>query len=147
VLLKKLRIFETKKGDSMTNEEKVQYWIELSDDDLGVAEIMLREKRFLYLGFMCHQVVEKIFKGYYSKQMEDTPPFTHDLKFLAQGAGFWETFTEEQKQFIRKLGPLNIRTRYPDYKRELSKELTQSVCESILEQTKTLQQWIKERIL
>jgi HEPN domain-containing protein len=130
----------------MTNEEKVQYWIELSDYDLETADALLAAKRYLYVGFTCHQTIEKIFKAYYSKLMEDVPPFTHDLGLLAQKSGFWEAFTEEQQQFIRKLGPLNIKTRYPDYKKALTKELTQPVCEAILEETKTLQQWIKEKL-
>jgi HEPN domain-containing protein len=130
----------------MTDEEKVQYWIELSDEDLKTAIVMLEGERYLYVAFMCHQVIEKALKAYYSKQEKDTPPFTHDLRLLAQKSGLWTLFTEEQQLFIRKLGPLNIRTRYPDYKRELTKELTQPVCEAILEQTKSLQQWIKEKI-
>jgi hypothetical protein len=33
-------------------EEKVKYWIELSDYDLETAEAMLKSKRFLYVGLM-----------------------------------------------------------------------------------------------
>lgn len=130
----------------MTNKEKVQYWIELSDEDLEVAEIMFRERRFLHVGFMCHQVVEKIFKGYYSKLKDETPPFTHELPYLAHTGGFYDSFSEEQKNFIDLLNPLNIRARYPDYKKELVKELTASRCQAIIENTHKLQQWIKEKL-
>jgi HEPN domain-containing protein len=131
----------------MTNKEKIQYWVELSDGDLKVAEIMFREKQFLYVGFMCHQVVEKIFKGYYSKLKDETPPFTHELPYLANKGGFYNLFSDEQKDFIDQLNPLNIRARYPDYKKELMKELTTSRCQTIIENTKKIQQWIKERLL
>jgi HEPN domain-containing protein len=131
----------------MTNEEKVQYWVELSDEDLDIAGIMFREKRFLYVGFMCHQAVEKIFKGYYSKLKDETPPFTHELPYLANKGGFYNFLSEEQKDFIDRLNPLNIRARYPDYKKELIKELTVSRCQMIIENTKKLQQWIKEKLL
>jgi HEPN domain-containing protein len=131
---------------SMTNQEKVHYWIELSDEDLEVAEIMFREKRFLYTGFMCHQVVEKIFKAYYAKLKNETPPFTHELPYLAAKGGFYESFSEEQQKFIDQLNPLNIRTRYPDYKKELIKELTGARSQTIIENTKKLQQWIKEKL-
>ncbi|GHT68989.1 DNA-binding protein [Bacteroidia bacterium] len=130
----------------MTNEEKVQYWIELSDSDLEVAEAMLRGRYHLYVVFMCHQVVEKIFKGYYTKLTEDTPPFTHDLTVLATRGGFIDSLTAEQMLFVERLGPLNIRTRYPDYKRELAKTLSHAVCVEIVGQTKTLQQWTKEKL-
>ena len=40
----------------MTKEEKIAYWVELSDYDLETAEVMLATKRYLYVAFMCHQV-------------------------------------------------------------------------------------------
>ena len=43
-------------------DDKAQYWIEISDYDLETAEAMLHSKRYLYVGFMCHQAIEKIFK-------------------------------------------------------------------------------------
>ncbi len=39
-------------------KNKINYWIDLSDYDLETAEAMLRSKRYLYVGFMCHQTVE-----------------------------------------------------------------------------------------
>jgi HEPN domain-containing protein len=130
----------------MTIDEKVQYWVALSDGDLEVAETMLRNKHYLYMGFMCHQVVEKIFKGYYTKLIEDTPPYSHELPYLAIRAGFYDLLSEEQKIFVDRLNPLNIRTRYPDYKNTLAKMLTQERCLEIMENTKQLQQWVKEQL-
>ena len=37
--------------------DKVQYWCEVSDYDLETAEAMFRTGRWLYVGFMCHQVM------------------------------------------------------------------------------------------
>ncbi len=48
-------------------DDKVNYWKDLSNYDLETAEAMLQSKRFLYVGFMCHQTIEKIFKAYYSR--------------------------------------------------------------------------------
>jgi HEPN domain-containing protein len=86
----------------MTIEEKIQYWVGISDYDMETAVTMLRSKRYLYVGFMCHQVVEKIF---------------------------------------------NIEARYPEYKKNIAQTLNYTKCEAMIEQTKTLQQWIKETIL
>jgi len=44
----------------MNINEKVEYWLELSDYDFETAEAMLNSQRFLYVGFMCHQSVEKM---------------------------------------------------------------------------------------
>ena len=45
--------------------EKIQYWIDIAEYDLETARVMLEGRRFLYVGFMCHQVIEKALKGYY----------------------------------------------------------------------------------
>jgi len=131
----------------MTTEEKIQYWVELSDYDLEAADAMLRSKMYLYVGFMCHQTIEKILKAVYSKLKEETPPFVHKLAFIAIQGNFYENFSVEQKEFIDQLEPLNIKTRYPDYKKELAKKLTHLKCIEILNNTKNLQQWMKEMLL
>jgi len=131
----------------MTKEEIIQYWIELSDYDLETAEAVLQTKRYLYVGFMCHQVIEKIFKAVYSERKEDTPPRTHDLEYLALKSGFYETLSEEQQDFIGELNPLNIEARYPEYKKEIAKTLNSSKCAKLLEETTKLQKWTKETIL
>ena len=74
-------------------------------------------------------------KTYYEKLNEDTPPFTHDLLLLTSSGGFYDNFSEEQKDFIRQLSSLNIRIRYPEYKNLIYKQLTQPVCKKILDQT------------
>ena len=58
----------------MTNEEKVNYWVNLSNNDYIVAETLVKNAHNLYAGFMCHQAVEKMFKAYYAKVKNDTPP-------------------------------------------------------------------------
>jgi HEPN domain-containing protein len=68
----------------MTTEEKLDYWIGLSDYDLETAEGMMQIKKYLYVAFMCHQAIEKIFKAVYVQKKEDTPPFVHKLTFIAR---------------------------------------------------------------
>ena len=45
----------------MTTEEKIQYWINLSNNDLKVAYTLLKGNHYLYTGFMCHQVIESTY--------------------------------------------------------------------------------------
>jgi HEPN domain-containing protein len=127
-------------------DSKVKYWIELSDYDLETAEAMLLSKRYLYVGFMCHQTIEKAFKAYYTKVKSETAPYKHSLSYLARKGDFYESFTESQKEFIDQLEPLNIEARYPSHKERLLKSLTDSKCNEIIDKTKELQQWIKERL-
>jgi HEPN domain-containing protein len=46
----------------LTTEEKIKYWVDLSDNDFVVAETLIKNGHNLYARFMCHQAVEKIFK-------------------------------------------------------------------------------------
>jgi len=131
----------------MTTEEKVTYWVKISDEDLKIAATMLKNKYRLYTGFMCHQAVEKIFKASYEKLKKETPPYSHDLPRLAKLADFYDLFSVEQKLFLNTLNPLNIEARYPDYKEQIAKTLTDERCKHIFNQTKELLQWIKEKIL
>lgn len=55
-------------------DNKVKYWIDLSDYDLETAEAMLTSKRYLYVGFMSHQTIENAFKAYYTRIKSETAP-------------------------------------------------------------------------
>jgi HEPN domain-containing protein len=127
-------------------EEKVKYWIELSDYDLETAEAMLRSKRFLYVGFMCHQTIEKVFKAYFTFLKSDVAPYSHSLSYLAKKGDFYELFSEGQKDFIDQIEPLNIEARYPSHKERLLKSLTENKCIEIIDKTKELQEWIKGKL-
>lgn len=109
-------------------EAKIKYWIDLSDYDLETADAMLSSKRYLYVGFMCHQTIKKAFKAYFSKLNPDTVPFTHSLSFLAKKGEFYELLSESQREFIDQIEPLNIEARYPSHKERLLRSLqTQNV--------------------
>ena len=73
-------------------ENKLKYWIELSDYDMETAEAMLSSRRYLYVGFMCHQAIEKAFKAYVAKLYPEKTLFTHSLSFLAKKGEFYESF-------------------------------------------------------
>jgi HEPN domain-containing protein len=126
--------------------DKIKYWRELSDYDFETAIAMLKSKRYLYVGFMCHQTIEKIFKAFYWKLRNENPPYSHSLSYIAKKGEYYFQFTEEQKDFIDEIEPLNIEARYPSYKDRLLKSLNHSKSEEIINNTKNLQQWIKEKL-
>lgn len=84
----------------MPMNEKVQYWAEMSDYDFDTANAMLLTKRYLYVGFMCHQVIEKILKAYWSKVFDEPPLKIHSLSRLAEKTALDKYMKEEQLDLI-----------------------------------------------
>ncbi|MDE6786400.1 MAG: HEPN domain-containing protein [Muribaculaceae bacterium] len=126
--------------------DKVKYWSELSDYDFETAEAMLSSKRYLYVGFMCHQTIEKILKAYWSKTFTEPPLKIHSLSRLSEKTGLSNDMSEEQLDFIDLLEPLNIEARYPSYKERLLKSLDNEKCNQIIEETDKLRIWIKNKL-
>lgn len=81
--------------------DKVQYWVEISDYDLETAEAMLKSKRYLYVGFMCHQAIEKVFKAYFTGVKSETAPFSHSLSYLAKKGDLLRIILGRTKRFYR----------------------------------------------
>jgi HEPN domain-containing protein len=130
----------------MDKSERVTYWLEIAEYDLETAFAMQQTKRYLYVGFMCHQVIEKMLKAYYCSVNENTPPYTHSLSRLAEHSSLLNEMTEEQLAILDELEPLNIEARYPSYKERLMKSLDENRCNKILLDTQNLQLWIKARL-
>ena len=119
-------------------DKKVKYWIELAEYDLKTAHVMQKGKRFLYVGFMCHQVIEKSLKGYYVFIKRDNPPYTHNLTYLAEQSGLYQKVMDNYRDTIDILEPLNIQTRYPPHKEKILKSLDKKRCQEIIQLTEGL---------
>ena len=100
--------------------DKTAYWLDIADYDLDTAEAMHQTGRCLYVAFMCHQVIEKTLKAYWCATRDDDPPYTHNHKRLADGCGL--------------------------YQQQLARTLTPQACRQIIDETKQMQQWIKEHL-
>jgi HEPN domain-containing protein len=136
----------TKKVIKMTSEEKVHYWLDIAAYDIETAEAMYQTGRWLYVAFMCHQVIEKTIKAYWCATQPEDPPYTHSHKRLADGCGLYAMMSDEQKDFLNTITNYNIEARYPEDKEALSRMLTPQTCRAIIDETKQLQQWIKEKL-
>jgi len=127
--------------------EKVQYWLDIAEYDLETAQSMLKTKRFLYVGFMCHQVIEKGLKACYAHFKNGIPPYIHNLSQLAEKSEIIHKMNDQQLSFLDVLQPLNIEARYPSYKEKLLQTLDKKRCILILKDTKDLFQWLKNQLL
>ncbi len=130
----------------MENSEKIKYWVEIAEYDLVTAEAMYETKRYLYVGFMCHQIIEKMLKAYYVQSRDQDPPYTHNLRFLADTTGLSKEIDEETLLFIISLQPLNVESRYPTYKESLHQFLSDDKCRSLIEKSKEFLEWIKIKL-
>ena len=131
----------------MDDFDKTEYWTNMSDYDFETAKAMLKTKRYLYVGFMCHQAVEKIMKAVYvNNKVPETLPYIHNLTRLARAADVFEDMTIEQQDLLSRLEPLNVESRYPKEKDSVLTILTDEYCHTILEETEALIKWLKTQL-
>ena len=126
--------------------DKVEYWLELCDDDLKTAKVLFDNKQFLWMGFICHLIVEKAIKAMVASKTTEMPPKIHRLDKLAELADIYNELTETQKDLIDKLTPLQIEGRYPEYKERINALLTKQYCEQLLAETEGFVCWIKKQL-
>lgn len=125
---------------------KADYWFEGAEYDLQTACAMLETRRLLYVGFMCHQTIEKALKGVFvSRNLEAELPYIHKLRRLANLSGISEEMDEEQLSFLDVLSPLNVEARYPLQKSRLLESLTIERCERMIQETEALYLWLKKK--
>ena len=130
----------------MVNEERATKWLGIVAEDLSVAEDLYKTKHWLYVAFMCHQVVEKVLKAYWCVCRDDDPPFIHDHKRIAEGCGLYTKMSEDQKNFLALIRDMNIEARYQETKDAMARTLNSEITAEILEQTKQLYEWILQKI-
>lgn len=117
----------------MSNKDRAYKWLDIVAEDLSVAEDLYKTGHWLYVGFMCHQVVEKTLKSYWCVCRDDDPPYLHAHDRIAKGCGLYTKMTEEQKDFLEGIKRLNIEARYQEYKDEVARTLNRESAAEILE--------------
>ncbi len=123
-------------------DDKTSYWLEIAEYDLDTARAMLETGRYLYVGFMCHQAIEKALKAIVAS-IGDTPPRIHNLSKLAELSNIFYQLDDDKKDILDTLEPLNIQARYPEEKEKVFRALNADRCKKLLTQTEDLYQWIK----
>ncbi len=128
------------------SQKIIDNWISLAKYDLATANDMLKAKRYLYVAFMCQQAIEKILKACYVKQLNNPPPYTHNLLRLIKELNFKDEITDEIAGTIEQLNSYYIESRYTEDIEELSKYLTETNTATILNSTKELFEWFKSKL-
>jgi HEPN domain-containing protein len=128
----------------MGTNKKIDYWLDTANYDLVSAMAMLESKRFLYVGFLCHQVVEKSLKAYFLYTQKKELPYSHNLLLLSEQSEFDKHADQKHFALFNELMPLNIQARYPEDRELLLKVLNNKKCEELYADTKKFYLWIKK---
>ena len=126
--------------------DKVEYWLDLADDDLSAAKILVDGKKPLHAGFFCHLIAEKALKAMIASVTSEIPPKTHHLISLSERAGIFDDLSEDQRNLLNELNPLNIEARYPEYKERVAQTLTAETTARLLRETEDFLSWIKQKL-
>jgi len=68
------------------------------------------------------------------------------LPKIGKLGGIWDLLSDEQKQTVDNLIPLQIEARYPEYKEQVAQILTVDTCKELVEETGALLCWIKQQL-
>ena len=97
-------------------------WLEQVDEDITTAECLFQGRHWLYIGFLCHQAIEKTLKAYFLF-CDGYAPDGHNIIFLCKRA---MKDNEKFMMWLDECVTLNgayIQTRYPpDFEFEISKK-------------------------
>jgi len=129
----------------MRRKDLIKYWVESSDSDLQAMVHLYEQGDYAWALFIGHLVIEKLLKAWYVRNVNHTPPFTHDLVRLAAKGVL--SIDEKQKDLLDTISTFNLRTRYDDYKREFHKKCTPEFTSKWVAIIKELREWIKNRLM
>ena len=127
-------------------DELTRKWLARARYDLKTAESMLEARRYLYVGFMCQQSLEKLLKAIMVSKGKKVIPI-HNLVRLAQEAGVYETMNESEQNFLADLTPFVIEARHGDYRRNLSEITNKRQASGFLSKAKELFKCLKRNLI
>ena len=126
--------------------ENTKRWIDISDEDLSMAEISFEHSRYLHMAFFCQQSIEKALKGFYFEKKQQTPPRKHDLLALSANCELLDELSTEQKTFFATVSEYYIESRYPEDRANLAKTCTEEFAEQMLDETREVLAWVKSKL-
>ena len=125
----------------MKKEEFIQYWKDSSAEDLQRANLLFRNKDYLFALFCCHLSLEKILKAHWVKDhSENFPPKIHNLVYLISNTKL--NPPEPELAFLEQMNLFQLEGRYPDYKNKIAKIYDRNKCKLIMSKVNTLIKWL-----
>ena len=131
----------------MTRDDIAKKWMDQVDEDILSAEALCESGRWLYVGFLCHQAIEKTIKAYWYATQKDDPLYLHNHFRLLEGCGLKDQLNDTQRRFLEIMSPMYIAGRYPEYKNQVARMLNKESSEYLITETKKVTQWILQKFL
>ena len=131
----------------MNSDNLTEYWVKSSDNDFDTMKVMYENKKNTWSLFIGHLVIEKLLKGLYAKQNEDSPYAikTHNLLQLAEKCNL--ELNDEQIEKLQIITQFNISARYDDYKESFSHKCTDEYTNEQIKNIEEVREWLKSLLI
>ena len=125
-------------------EKTISYWLSGAKYDMGVANAMLRSKKYPYALFMGYLALEKLLKALVIRKTKTHAPFSHSLPYLAEKSQI--KFPEKILIKLREFMEFHLEARYPDANKAFYKKCTKAYTSKKLKEIKEVFKWVKTRL-
>lgn len=123
----------------------IENWIASADYDLKTAANLFKNRRYIYVVFLCHLAIEKTIKAIVCKRLRELPPYTHNLNRLIELAGI--KLDERHQEFVNTISLQSVPTRYPEDFAKLAKQFNKKIAEEHLKKSRGVIKWLKQSYL
>ena len=120
---------------------QIEYWTQVSDEDIEVAKELFAKNRYRHALFFGHLALEKILKAHVTKKTSAVPPRTHNLLRLSEIAGL--DLAETQAESLREFDEYQIEGRYPS---SIRKVIDAETANKDLATMEEMREWLKKRL-
>jgi len=131
-------------GAQFNVEKTVAYWRKGAVYDLGVANALLRARKYPYALFMGHLALEKLLKSLVVNETGRHAPYTHSLPLLADKLPF--AIPDRIKAALIVLMVFHSDARYLEAERALYKKRTPGFPKRNLATIVRVFKWFKQRL-
>lgn len=88
--------------------------------------------------------VEKLLKAIFVSKLDESPPLTHRLTYLAEKAGL--DISSERLDMLEIITDFNLEARYPDEKFSFHEKCTKEFTQTYMEKIEEIKKWLLQQI-
>jgi HEPN domain-containing protein len=127
----------------MDKMEMVNFWIKSANDAFEMTDFLYENKKYADSLFYGQLALEKLLKAVYIARQDNSPPFVHDLLFLANKTGL--QVPDDFAKDLKVITGFNINARYDDYKESFRKEATKDYAATFIDKIKEIKNGWKKK--